>query len=213
MLHKDKELEGYILRHTMQEDPVLVELDRATNLRTVQPRMLSGHLQGVVLEMISKMIKPSRILEIGTFTGYSAICLAKGLQPEGVLHTIEIDDELVPIAHEFFQKSEWGRCIKQHVGSALQIVPELAEEFDLVFIDGDKREYIDYYRLVLPFVKKGGFILADNVLWDGKVLEKSPKDAQTKGIVDFNLYVHNDIAVENVLLPIRDGLMLLRKIT
>jgi len=212
MIQRDKELDDYILNHTKQEDPLLVELDRVTNLRTVQPRMISGHLQGVVLEMISKMINPFRILEIGTFTGYSAICMAKGLQPRGLLHTVEIDDELAPISQEFFQKSEYGHLIQPHVGSALDIVPTLREMFDLVFIDGDKREYIEYFKLVLPYVKQGGFILADNVLWDRKVLEKSPKDAQTKGIIDFNLYVHKDPAVENVLLPIRDGIMLLRKL-
>lgn len=212
MIQRDKDLDSYITNHTKREDPILVELDRVTNLRTVQPRMLSGHLQGVILEMISKMIRPLRILEIGTFTGYSAICMAKGLQPGGLLHTIEIDDELVPIAEEFFRKSEFGTSIRQHIGSALDIVPKLGEQFDLVFIDGDKREYIDYYKLVLPFVNVGGFILADNVLWDRKVLEENAKDAQTRGIIDFNLYVHNDPAVENVLLPIRDGIMLLRKV-
>lgn len=212
MIQRDKDLDSYIINHTKQEDPILVELDRVTNLRTVQPRMLSGHLQGVILEMISKMIRPLRILEIGTFTGYSAICMAKGLQPGGLLHTIEIDDELVPIAQEFFRKSEFCESIRQHEGSALDIVPKLGEQFDLVFIDGDKREYIDYYKLVLPFVNVGGFILADNVLWDRKVLEENAKDAQTRGIIDFNLYVHNDPAVENVLLPIRDGIMLLRKV-
>ncbi len=212
MIQRDKDIDGYIINHTKQEDPILVELDRVTNLRTVQPRMLSGHLQGVILEMISKMIRPLRILEIGTFTGYSAICMAKGLQPGGLLHTIEVDDELVPIAEEFFRKSEFGTSIRQHIGSALNIVPTLGEQFDLVFIDGDKREYIDYYKLVLPFVNVGGFILADNVLWDRKVLDKNAKDAQTRGIIDFNLHVHNDPAVENVLLPIRDGIMLLRKV-
>ncbi len=212
MIQRDKDLDSYIINHTKREDPILVELDRVTNLRTVQPRMLSGHLQGVILEMISKMIRPLRILEIGTFTGYSAICMAKGLQPGGLLHTIEIDDELVPIAQEIFQKSEFCESIQQHIGSALDIVPKLGEQFDLVFIDGDKREYIDYYKLVLPFVNVGGFILADNVLWDRKVLEENAKDAQTRGIIDFNLYVHNDPAVENVLLPIRDGIMLLRKV-
>ena len=212
MIQRDRELEDYILNHTKQEDRVLVELDRVTNLRTVQPRMISGHLQGVVLEMVSKMIRPLRILEIGTFTGYSAICMAKGLQQGGILHTIEIDDELAPISQEFFQKSEYGHLIRPHVGSAIDIVPSLNEKFDLVFIDGDKREYVEYYKLVLPYVNSGGFVLADNVLWDRKVLDKNPRDAQTKGIVAFNLYVHMDAAVENVLLPIRDGIMLLRKL-
>jgi len=212
MIQKNRELESYVLNHTKKEDSLLVELDRVTHLKTVQPRMISGHLQGVILEMFSKMVNPSRILEIGTFTGYSAICLAKGLQSDGILHTIEIDDEMVPIAKEYFQRSEWGNRIVQHVGSAMQVVPTLGEMFDLVFIDGDKREYIHYYEMVLPFVRPGGFILADNVLWDGKVLDKSPKDAQTKGIIDFNLCVHNDPAVENVLVPIRDGIMLLRKL-
>ena len=212
MIKRDRDLESYILNHTKPEDSLLVELDRVTNLRTVRPRMLSGHLQGVILEMISKLIRPLRILEIGTFTGYSAICLAKGLQPGGLLHTIERDDELVPISQEFFNNSDVGTMIKQHVGSALDIIPTLGEEFDLVFIDGDKREYIEYYKLVLPYVKVGAFILADNVLWDGKVLDSDTKDPQTVAVIDFNHHVHTDSRVENVLLPIRDGIMLLRKL-
>ncbi len=212
MIKRDRDLESYILNHTKPEDSLLVELDRVTNLRTVHPRMISGHLQGVILEMISKLIRPLRILEIGTFTGYSAICLAKGLQPGGLLHTIERDDELVPISQEFFNNSDVGTMIKQHVGSALDIIPTLGEEFDLVFIDGDKREYIEYYKLVLPYVKVGAFILADNVLWDGKVLDSDTKDPQTVAVIDFNHHVHTDSRVENVLLPIRDGIMLLRKL-
>ncbi|HUX53758.1 MAG TPA: O-methyltransferase [Williamwhitmania sp.] len=213
MIPRDRKLEQYILEHTQPEEELLKELDRNTNLNTVHPRMLSGHLQGVVLEMISKMISPTAILEIGTFTGYSALCLAKGLSANGVLHTIEIDDELAPLAQSYFDRAAYGKQIKLHVGNAIDIIPTLITQFDLAFIDGDKRQYIEYFKAIMPFMKIGSFILADNVLWDGKVVSSvASSDAQTMGILNFNDFVHNDWSVENVLLPIRDGIMLLRKV-
>ncbi|HUW04831.1 MAG TPA: O-methyltransferase [Williamwhitmania sp.] len=213
MIPRDRKLEQYILEHTQPEEELLKELDRNTNLNTVHPRMLSGHLQGVVLEMISKMVFPAAILEIGTFTGYSALCLAKGLSANGVLHTIEIDDELAPLAQSYFDRASYGKQIKLHIGNAIDIIPTLITQFDLAFIDGDKRQYIEYFKAIMPFMKIGSFILADNVLWDGKVVSSvASSDAQTKGILNFNDFVHNDSSVENVLLPIRDGIMLLRKV-
>ena len=205
-------IEEYILSHSDEEDPVLSELNRETNLKILRPRMLSGHLQGKVLEMISKMINPERILELGTYTGYSAICLAKGLKNNGVLHTIEINDELEDFILKYIKKAGLEKKIKLHSGDAQKIVPELNEQFDLVFIDADKREYLDYYNIVFDFVKSGGFILADNVLWSGKVIElESPDDEYTKGIFDFNEFIKNDTRVEKVILPLRDGLTLIRK--
>ena len=206
-----RKIEQYILDHTTPEDPVLEDLYRQTHIRFVNPNMASGHQQGVFLEMISKMIRPENILEIGTFTGYSAICLAKGLKPGGSLITIEINDELTAFSHSYFCRAGAENQITQLTGNALEIIPDLDIMFDLVFIDGDKREYIDYYRLVIDKVKPGGFILADNVLWGGKVLEKETSDPQARGIIDFNEMIMNEKNIENVLLPIRDGLMLIRR--
>ncbi|HAN19597.1 MAG: methyltransferase [Bacteroidetes bacterium GWC2_33_15] len=207
-------IEEYILNHSDAEDPVLAELNRETNLKILRPRMLSGHLQGKILEMISKMIRPEKILEIGTYTGYSAICMAKGLKENGILHTIEINDELEEIISRYVEKSGLRDKIMIHFGNALEIIPSLNEMFDLAFIDGDKREYMDYYNLVLGYIKPGGFILADNVLWSGKVVEmESPDDEYTKGIFDFNDFLKNDTRVEKVILPLRDGLTLIRKIS
>lgn len=205
-------IEEYILNHSDDEDPVLAELNRETNLKILRPRMLSGHLQGKILEMLSKMIRPDKILEIGTYTGYSAICLAKGLTEKGVLHTIEINDELEEIITKYIQKSGLQNQIHVHFGNALEIIPTLNETFDLVFIDGDKREYFAYYKLILNYVKPGGFILADNVLWSGKVIElETPDDEYTKGIFEFNDFLKKDTRVEKVILPLRDGLTLIRK--
>lgn len=205
-------IEEYILNHSDNEDPVLAELNRETNLKILRPRMLSGHLQGKILEMLSKMIQPEKVLEIGTYTGYSAICLAKGLKENGVLHTIEVNDELEDIISKYINKSGLQKKIKTYFGNALEIIPTLSKTFDLVFIDGDKREYPAYYNLVFDFVRPGGFILADNVLWSGKVLEiETPDDEYTKGIFEFNDLVKNDTRVEKVILPLRDGLTLIRK--
>lgn len=205
-------LEKYILEHTDQEDTVLQELERETFLKVLRPRMLSGHLQGKMLELFSQMIQPKRILEIGTYTGYSAICLAKGLQKGGMLHTIEINDELESMAQKYFEKAGLKHQITQHIGDAITIIPSLNESFDLVFVDGDKREYSTYFDLVIDKVRDGGILIADNILWDGKVVEEvDPNDEQTQGILTFNEKIKNDPRVSQVILPIRDGLMLIRK--
>ena len=206
-------LEQYILNHISPEEDFLNELDRETHLKMLRSRMLSGHLQGKILSMISSMIKPKSILEIGTFTGYSALCLAKGLADGGKLYTIEIDDELESIAKKYFNKSGMGDQIVLHIGDARTIIPELKQSFDLVFIDADKCEYCEYYNLVFPYVQIGGYILADNVLWNGKVVDAEAIDEeQTRGILEFNKLVQEDTRVENVILTVRDGIMLIRKI-
>ena len=203
----------YAEKHTSLEDALLAELVRYTHLHVMHPRMLSGHIQGKLLEQISWMLRPQRILEIGTFTGYSALCLASGLSNDGLLHTIERNDELFDLASSFIKRSVHASQIKQHVGDAMQIIPTFEETFDVVYIDGDKREYCDYYNAVFDKVRSGGFILADNVLWDGKVVETpTPTDAQTQGVVAFNQLVQADNRVENVLLPLRDGLLVIRKL-
>ena len=206
-------LDQYILNHISPEDDFLNELDRETHLKVLRSRMLSGHLQGQILSMVSCMIKPKCILEIGTFTGYSALCLAKGLSEDGQLHTIEIDDELESIAQKYFQKSGMADRIIQHIGDAREIIPAINQSFDLVFIDADKREYCDYYRLVFDHIPVGGFILADNILWDGKVVDPdAANEEQTRGILDFNDLVQNDSRVKNVILPVRDGIMVVQKV-
>ena len=211
-MNHQQELEKYILDHIDREDEVLKELDRETHLKALGARMLSGHLQGLVLTMISKMIQPKTILEIGTFTGYSAICLSKGLQKNGKLITIEIDDELENIASKYFEKAGIQNIVSQQIGPATEIIPKLNNQFDLVFIDADKQEYSIYYDLVFDKVKKGGYILADNTLWSGKVLKKpAHDDEQTKGIIEFNRKVADDNRVEKVILPLRDGITLIHK--
>jgi caffeoyl-CoA O-methyltransferase len=207
----DRELENYILDHSTQEDPLLEELYRQTHIKFVNPNMVSGHMQGMLLELISKMIQPELILEIGTFTGYSAICLAKGLKPGGKLITIELNDELTLFAGSYFEKAGLSSSIEQHTGNALDIIPRLNLNFDLVFIDGDKREYIGYYKALTDKVKPGGIIIADNVFWGGKILEKNPRDPQAKGIIDFNEMIRKQTDVENLILPVRDGLTIIRK--
>jgi caffeoyl-CoA O-methyltransferase len=209
----DPHIEEYIENYTTMEPELLYELRRKTFLHTPYPRMLSGHVQGQFLRMISRMIRPERILEIGTFTGYSAICLAGGLAPGGKLHTIEADPSYAEIAREYFGKANLENRIVLHDGDALEIIPLLNETFDLVYIDAAKEHYSDYYNAVFEKVKPGGFILADNALWDGRVLEgESAKDPDTIGIISFNAEIHQDVRVENVLLSIRDGIMLIRKL-
>jgi len=206
-------LDQYIHNHISPEDDYLYELDRETKLKVLNSRMLSGHLQGQILTMLSSMIRPHCILEIGTFTGYSALCLAKGLADGGKLHTIEIDDELESIAQKYFLKSGMANRIVQHIGDARQIIPSIGEPFDLVFMDADKREYCDYYRLVFDRIPVGGFLLADNILWNGKVANpQATDDAQTRGIIEFNDMVQSDSRVKNVILPVRDGIMVVQKI-
>jgi len=206
-----EETENYILQHSDLEDPLLSRLNRDTHVKLLRARMVSGPLQGKILEFISKIINPARILEIGTFTGYSALCLAKGLQPEGQLDTIEINDELETFAKKYFQLSAHYQQIKQHIGDATDIIPQLPYTYDLAFIDGNKRQYISDYELVLQKMIPGGVILADNVLWSGKVVElDEPDDDYTRGIMEFNKHVANDNRVEKVILPLRDGLTLIR---
>jgi caffeoyl-CoA O-methyltransferase len=207
----NKKLEQYIEQHSTPEEPVLEDLYRQTHLRFINPNMVSGHLQGKFLEFVSLMIRPENILEIGTFTGYSAICLAKGLRTGGKLITIELNDELTAFAHSYFCRAGVEDKITQLTGNALEIIPELDMMFDLVFIDGDKREYIEYYKLIIEKVKPGGFILADNVLWGGQVLESGTNDPQARGILNFNNMMRNEINVDEVIVPLRDGLMLIRK--
>lgn len=204
-------LQQYITDHSENEPDYLRDLSRETYLKVLQPRMITGHYQGRVLSMLSKIIRPLRILEIGTYTGYSALCLAEGLMPEGVLHTVDINEELKEIQRRYFDRSGYGRQIIQHTGDALEIVPKLQAEFDLVFIDAEKREYTRYFEAVLPKTKKGGILLSDNVLWSGKVLETpNPSDKATKALLDYNKMLKEDPRVETVMLPIRDGLTLSR---
>jgi len=207
----EQQVEKYVLEHTEEENELLKELYRQTHVKIYHPRMLSGHLQGKILKMLSHMIAPYRILEIGTYTGYSALCLAEGLLPGGLLHTIEINDELEEFIRLYINRSPHASKIKLHIGNAINIVPSIDETFDLVFIDGDKREYLAYYHAVFNKVRQGGFIIADNVLWNGKVLNPNENDEFTMSIREFNDYVHFDTRVENVMLPIRDGMMILRK--
>lgn len=206
-------LEQYVERMSSPADALLQELERETYLRVLNPRMISGHTQGKLLEMLVRMLRPHRVLEIGTFTGYSALCMAAGLDAEGRIDTCEIDDELEEMIRSFFDRSEHGSKIRLHIGSALDTVPTLGECYDLVFIDGDKRQYSAYYDMLMEgaLVHSGSFIMADNILWYGKVVEPIAKgDKQTQAIVDFNEKIRNDDRVENVILPIRDGINLIR---
>ena len=206
-----EDLEDYIEQHSQNEPELLVQLNRETYQKVLQPRMLSGHFQGRVLSMLSKLIRPTSILEIGTYTGYSALCLCEGLQENGVLHTIDIKEELVDFQRKYFDKSLWGKQIQQHLGEALDIIPTLDSKFDLVFIDADKENYIHYFHLIVPIMNKGGIILSDNVLWSGKVIEEvAENDLTTKILLEYNQLLKNDSRVETVLLPIRDGLTVSR---
>jgi predicted O-methyltransferase YrrM len=208
----DAKLEEYADTHTTEETEVLKKLNRETWAKMLMPRMLSGHSQGRLLSMLSNMIKPKSILEIGTFTGYSAICLAEGLVEEGVLHTIEVNDEMENIISRYIKEANFENKIKTYFGDALEIIPSIKHTFDLVFIDADKENYSAYYDLVFNKLNSGGYIIADNVLWSGKVLNNYDSlDKETKSIVDFNTKIKNDERVENVLLPVRDGLMIVRK--
>ncbi|MEE0864942.1 MAG: O-methyltransferase [Alistipes sp.] len=206
-------LEQYILDNTKPEEELMHRLERDTYLRVINPRMISGHLQGKLLEMLVRMMRPKRILEIGTFTGYSALSLARGLEDGAFIDTIEVDDELEDIAAKYFAESEYGHRIRQHIGSALDVVPQLGEVYDMVFIDGDKREYTAYYRMLMDggYVRSGSVMLADNILWYGKVAEPVAKnDKHTENIIEFNRMVKDDERVDNVIVPIRDGINLIR---
>ena len=210
----DDRLEEYVLKHIDAEPELLKRLNRHTHLYHLRPRMCSGHLQGRLLKMLMRMIRPQRVLELGTFTGYSALCLAEGLMPGAEVHTIEIDDELEDFIRDYFAQSEAGSRITLHIGDAMQVLPQIEGDFDVVFIDANKRNYLEYYEMVLPRLRSGGFIIADNTLWDGKVAddgEALKHDAQTDGILAFNSHVAADERVEKVILPLRDGLTLIYK--
>jgi predicted O-methyltransferase YrrM len=206
------DLDNYVVAHSEQEPELLQQLTRETYQKILQPIMLSGAYQGRVLSMISKLINPKAILELGTFTGYSTLCLAEGLQNEGKLHTIDINEELVDFQRQYFDRSNYGHQIVQHTGSALDILPLLHQTFDLVFIDADKPNYSNYFNLIIDKLNKGGVILSDNVLWHGKVIQPlDEKDKSTKAVLDYNTLLKNDERIETVLLPIRDGLTISRK--
>lgn len=212
-----EKLEQYIYDHTEPETSLLHELDRETHHRMVAPRMLSGHLQGKLLQLLVQMMRPKTVLEIGTFTGYSALSLAAGLKEDGVLDTIEVDDELEQLAQSFFDRSPHGHKIRLHIGSALDLAPTFGRQYDLVFIDGDKREYPAYYRMLMGdnggtrLVHAGSVLIADNILWSGKVVEPIvARDRHTQALIEFNRMVLDDPRVENVIVPIRDGLNLIR---
>ncbi|CAM1359061.1 Methyltransferase [Tenacibaculum litoreum] len=206
-----EELDNYVVKHSQAEPKILQELSRETWQKVLNPRMLSGAFQGRVLSMISKLIQPKSILEIGTYTGYSALCLAEGLSKDGMLYTIDKNEELEELQHKYFQKSDYKNQITQYVGNALDIIPSIDSKFDLVFIDADKSNYVNYFHLIIEKMNKGGVILSDNVLWSGKVIEElDPKDIDTKILLEYNRLLNEDDRLETVLLPIRDGLTISR---
>ncbi|MDG4714698.1 O-methyltransferase [Winogradskyella marincola] len=205
-------LDNYVVSHSEQEPELLQQLTRETYQKILQPIMLSGPYQGRVLSMISKLVNPKSVLELGTFTGYATLCLAEGLQKNGVIHTIDINEELHDFQRKYFDKSDYGSQIIQHTGSALDIIPELDMMFDLVFIDADKPNYSNYFHLIIDKLNPGGIILSDNVLWHGKVVEPlKEKDTSTKAVLDYNNLLKEDHRIETVLLPIRDGLTISRR--
>lgn len=209
-----EELDDYVVAHSENEPELLQQLTRETYQKILQPRMLSGHYQGRILSMISKLVNPVNILEIGTYTGYSALCLAEGMQASGEIHTIDINEELMGFQRKYFDKSGFGKQIVQHLGNALDIIPKLDKTFDLIFIDADKENYSNYFHAIIDKLNKGGIILSDNVLWSGKVLETTFKkeDTSTPALIAYNALLKNDTRVETVVLPIRDGLTISRKI-
>ena len=209
-----EDISKYADDHTSPESELLEHLNRETHLKVLIPRMLSGHLQGRVLSMLSHMIKPVNVLEVGTYTGYSALCMAEGLAANGHIDTIDLNEELTPIVQKYWNQSDYEKQITLHIGNALDIIPTLQKSYDLVFIDADKENYSTYYDLIFEKIPVGGYMIADNVLWSGNVLQ-APEEMKesTQGIVEFNNKVQNDSRVENVLMPIRDGLMVLRKIS
>jgi len=206
-----QDIDDYVVNHSQNEPELLQALAKETWQKVLNPRMLSGHFQGRVLSMLSKIINPNTILEIGTYTGYSTLCLAEGLQQNGMIYTIDINEELFPISQKYFNQSLYKNNIKQLIGNALEIIPTLNQKFDLVFIDADKPNYINYFNLIIDKMQKGGIILSDNVLWSGKVVEKlDPKDSSTKTLIEYNKLLKEDPRVETILLPIRDGLSVSR---
>lgn len=213
MFFLPEKLDDYVVSHSQEEPELLQELTRETYQKILQPIMLSGPYQGRVLSMISKLINPTTVLELGTFTGYSTICLAEGLKKNGIIHTIDINEELEDFQRKYFDKSGFGNQIIQHVGNAIDIIPTIDASFDLIFIDADKPNYSNYFHLVIDKVNPGGIILSDNVLWHGKVIEDvNEKDISTKAVLDYNTLLKNDPRIETVVLPIRDGLTISRKL-
>lgn len=208
-----EDLDRYIVTHSENEPELLQQLTRETYQKILQPRMLSGHYQGRVLSMISKLINPKYILEIGTYTGYSALCLAEGLQADGELHTIDSNEELFDFQRKYFDKSAYGKHIQQHLGNALEIIPQLDKRFDLAFIDADKENYTQYFELIINKLNSGGIILSDNVLWSGKILDTTFKkeDKSTPALLEYNMLLKEDPRIETVVLPVRDGLTISRK--
>ncbi len=207
-----EDLESYILSHIDKEPDFLKKLNRDTYVNVLRPRMLSGHLQGRILKMFCQMIRPKKVLELGTFTGYSALCIAEGLPENGIVYTVDNNEELEEFVANYIEQSPYKNNIRQLTGDALETIKKLDETFDLVFIDADKREYLAYYEAIFDKVVPGGFILADNTLWDGKVIEKiDPNDDQTIGIITFNDFVAQDTRVEKVIIPLRDGMTIVRK--
>ncbi|GAA4317818.1 O-methyltransferase [Pontixanthobacter gangjinensis] len=206
-----EELDEYIVAHSQKEPELLAKLNRETNQKVMQPRMLSGHYQGRVLSLLSKLITPKTILEIGTYTGYSALCLAEGMPADGILHTIDVNEELFDFQKKYFEMSEYSQQIKQYLGDATEIVPQIGSKFDLVFIDADKPNYPKYFDLIISKMNPGGVILSDNVLWSGKVIEKVKKeDESTLALLEYNKILAEDERLETVILPVRDGLTLTR---
>lgn len=206
------ELEEYIEQHISPEPDYLHEIDRLTNISHLNGRMCSGHIQGRLLKMLTRMVRPKKVLELGTFTGYSALCIAEGMEPDGIIHTVEVDDELEDTITANFAKSPFGNKIKLHIGDALEVMEEFPENyFDMAIIDADKRRYSDYFRIMLPKMAPGGYIIADNTLWDEHVVENSPHSSQTMGILDFNDMVAETPGLEIAIIPIRDGLTIIRK--
>lgn len=209
-----EDIDEYVSDHSENEPELLQQLNRETNQKILQPRMLSGHYQGRFLSLISKLINPKNILEIGTYTGYSALCLAEGMQKHGTLDTIDINEELYDFQRKYFDQSGYGKQIVQHLGNALDIIPKLDKTYDLVFIDADKENYSNYFEVIIDKLNTGGVILSDNVLWSGKVLETSFKkdDTSTPALIEYNKLLKDDPRVETVILPIRDGLTISRKV-
>ena len=206
-----EELDTYVTLHSQDEPELLVQLNKETHQKILQPRMLSGHFQGRVLSMLSKIIHPTNILEVGTYTGYATLCLAEGLAENGTIDTLDNEEELFDFQRKYFDKTNWAKQITQHLGDALDIIPRLTKKYDLVFIDADKENYINYFHLIVPMMNKGGIILSDNVLWSGKVLEEIKQgDITTQILIEYNQLLKEDPRVETVLLPIRDGLTVSR---
>ena len=208
----NKDILEYVESNSQIEPTLLKELNRETHLKILNPRMLSGSYQGRILSMISKIVKPKRVLEIGTYTGYSALCIAEGLDIKGVIDTIDINEELQEIQNKFFKKSGFANKINQHIGNALEVIPKIKRKFDLVFLDADKENYINYFELVIDKINAGGILISDNVLWSGKVVDNKKKDITTKKLIEFNNLINNDKRIETVIFPVRDGLSISRKI-